>query len=96
MTQRDKKAAFEVRLKAVEIEIKAAEEVRGRKVDPIAKARAQEVVQQLSEAVANYEKQVTKAQAAGNDKKAKEALEAVAARRLWLADAEKSLAEFAI
>lgn len=96
MTQRDKKASFAARFAAVETEIKNAEEVRGRKVDPIAKARAQEVVNQLSDAVANYEKQASKAQAAGNEKKAKEALEAAAARKIWLADAEKNLAEFAI
>lgn len=94
MTQRDKKAAFEARFVAVETQIKSAEEVRWRKVDPVAKARAAEVVRQLSEAVDNYEKQAEKALALGNNKKASEAKEAAAARRLWLADAEKSLAEF--
>jgi hypothetical protein len=95
MTQRDKKAAFEARFQAVEAQIKSAEEVKWRKVDPVAKARAEEVVKQLSDAVANYEKQAAKAKAAGNEKKAAEALEAVAARKTWLAEAEKSLAEFA-
>ncbi|HUW87747.1 MAG TPA: DUF349 domain-containing protein [Candidatus Paceibacterota bacterium] len=94
MTQRDKKAAFEARFAAVEVEIKTAEDVRWRKVDPVAKARATEVVKQLSDAVENYEKQSEKALAAGNTKKATEAKEAAAARRLWLAEAEKSLAEF--
>lgn len=94
MTQRDKKAAFAARFEAVEAQIKSAEEVKWRKVDPVAKARAQEVVKQLSDAVANYEKQAAKAKAAGNEKKMAEALEAVAARRTWLAEAEKSLAEF--
>ena len=95
MTQRDKKAAFETRFEAVEAQIRSAEEVKWRKVDPIAKARAQEVVKQLSDAVANYEKQAEKAKTVGNEKKAAEALEAAAARRTWLAEAEKSLAEFA-
>lgn len=94
MTQRDKKALFEARFAVVETEIKAAEDARWRKVDPVAKARAAEVVKQLSDAVANYEKQAEKAHAAGNTKKANEAKEAAAARRLWLAEAEKSLAEF--
>lgn len=94
MTQRDKKAAFESRFAKVESEIKAAEEARWRKVDPVAKARATEVVRQLAEAVANYEKQAEKALALGNTKKATEAKDAAAARRLWLEEAEKSLAEF--
>lgn len=94
MTQRDKKAAFESRFAKVETEIKAAEEVRWRKIDPVAKARATEVVRQLAEAVANYEKQAEKATVLGNAKKAKEAQDAAAARRLWLEEAEKSLAEF--
>ncbi len=94
MTQRDKKAAFESRFAKVESEIKAAEEARWRKVDPVAKARATEVVRQLAEAVANYEKQSEKALALGNTKKATEAKDAAAARRLWLEEAEKSLAEF--
>ncbi len=95
MTQRDKRAAFDARFNAVEVAIKGAEEDRWRKTDPAAKARALDVVRQLAEAVANYEKQAAKAQAAGNVKKAKEATEAAAARRLWLADAEKGLADFA-
>ena len=95
MTQRDKRAAFDARFNAVEVAIKGAEEDRWRKTDPAAKARALDVVRQLAEAVANYEKQAAKAQAAGNVKKAKEATEAAAARHLWLADAEKGLADFA-
>lgn len=94
MTQRDKKAAFESRFTKVESEIKQAEEARWRKVDPVAKARATEVVRQLAEAVANYEKQAEKALVLGNTKKATEAKDAAAARRLWLEEAEKSLAEF--
>lgn len=94
MTQRDKKAAFETRFAAVETQIKSAEEARWRKVDPAAKARAAEVVKQLSDAVANYEKQAEKAKTLGNAKKAAEAEESAAARRIWLADAEKALAEF--
>ena len=94
MTQRDKKAAFESRFAKVEMQIKQAEEVRWRKIDPVAKARATEVVRQLAEAVANYEKQAEKATGLGNTKKATEARDAAAARRLWLEEAEKSLAEF--
>ncbi len=94
MTQRDKKAAFENRFAKVEAEVKKAEEARWRKIDPIAKSRAAEVVRQLSEAVDNYERLAQKALALGNAKKATEAKDAAAARRLWLEEAEMSLAEF--
>lgn len=95
MTQRDKRAAFDNRFAAVESKLKSAEEDRWRKTDPAAKARASDVVRQLSESVANYDNLVAKAEAAGNTKKATEARESAAARRVWLAEAEKSLAEFA-
>ena len=65
-----------------------------RKTDPTAKARANDVVTQLAAAVENYEKQAAKAEAAGNSKKASELREAAAARKLWLAEAEKGLTEF--
>jgi hypothetical protein len=51
-------------------------------------------VKQLVDSIANYEKVATKSEAAGNAKKAQEALESAAARKIWLADAEKALAEF--
>jgi len=95
MTQRDKRAAFDGRFAAVESQLKSAEEDRWRKTDPAAKARANDVVRKLSEAVANYDQLALKAEAAGNTKKATEARESADARRVWLAEAEKGLAEFA-
>jgi len=95
MTQRDKRAAFDARFAAIESQLKSAEEDRWRKTDPAAKARALDVVRKLSEAVANYDSQAAKAEAAGNTKKATEARESAVARRVWLDEAEKGLAEFA-
>ena len=94
ITNRDNRAALDARVSAVEEAIKSAEAEVWRKSDPAAKARAADVVTQLTESIANYEKAAAKAQAAGNDKKAKEALESAAARKVWLVEAEKSLAEF--
>ena len=94
MTHRDKRSALDARVRVVEEAIKAAEAEVWRKTDPAAKARANEVVRQLSDAIENYEKVAAKATAAGNAKKAAEALESAAARRVWLAEAEKGLAEF--
>lgn len=94
ITNRDKRAALEARVAVVEEAIKSAEAEIWRKSDPAAKARAADVVAQLSESIANYEKAAAKAQAAGNAKKAQDALDSAAARKVWLAEAEKSLAEF--
>jgi hypothetical protein len=94
MTHRDKRAALDARVAKVETTIKEAEAEIWRKTDPAAKKRAQEVVAQLTESIANYEKAAAKFQASGNTKKATEASESATARRVWLAEAEKSLAEF--
>jgi hypothetical protein len=94
MTHRDKRSALDARVRVVEEAIKSAEAEVWRKTDPAAKARANEVVRQLSDAIENYEKVAAKATAAGNAKKATEALESAAARRVWLAEAEKGVAEF--
>ena len=94
ITHRDKRAAFEARIAKVEEEIKSAEAEIWRKTDPSAKARAAEVVTQLEESIENYKKAAAKATSAGNDKKAKEALESAQARTVWLEEAKKHLAEF--
>jgi Domain of Unknown Function (DUF349) len=94
MTARDKRAALDARLEVVEAAYKEAEAAVWRKTDPAAKARAADVVRQLSDAIANYEKVAAKATAAGNTKKAQEAADSAVARKVWLAEAEKNLAEF--
>ena len=94
ITHRDKRAALDARVAKVEEAIKSAEAEIWRKTDPAAKARAADVVKQLADSIANYEKIAAKSTAAGNAKKAQEALDSAAARKVWLAEAEKSLAEF--
>lgn len=91
---RDKRDALDLRLGAVEQEIRTLEEAEKRKGDPTAKARANDVVRQLSEAIAAYEAAAAKAEAAGDAKKAQAARESAEARRVWLAEAERSLATF--
>jgi hypothetical protein len=94
MTDRKKKTAFENRIKKVEDEISEIERNIQRKSDPTAKAQANKVVQGLTEAIENYEKQAEKAEAAGQNAKAMVAREAAAARRVWLEQAQKGLTEF--
>ena len=94
ITDRKRREALENRIKIVNDAIGVAEENHARKSDPTARARAQDVVNQLQDAVNSYQAGARKAQDAGNSKKAQELLEAAEARKTWLAEAEKSLAEF--
>ena len=94
MTHRNKRTSLDARVQAVELVIKEAEAAHWRKSDPAAKARAAEVVKQLSDSIENYEKIAAKSEAVGNAKKAAESRESASARKVWLVEAEKSLAEF--
>jgi hypothetical protein len=53
-----------------------------------------EVVNQLIAAVADYEAKAARADAAGDARKAAELREAASARSIWLAEAQRGLAEF--
>jgi hypothetical protein len=94
MTERSKRAALDTRLSRVEDELHALTEEQNRRTDPTAIARANDVVQGLIDAIAGYEAQAAKAEAAGNSAKAKTAREAAEARKVWLAEAQKGLADF--
>ena len=74
--------------------LKEAEQEHWRRNDPDAKARANNVVSQLQAAIADYESKAAKAEASGDAKKASQLREAAAARSLWLAEAQKGLADF--
>ena len=94
MTERSKRAALDTRLSRIEDEIHTLTEEQNRRTDPTAIARANDVVQGLVDAIAGYEAQAIKADAAGNSAKAKVAREAAEARKAWLAEAQKGLADF--
>ena len=94
MTERSKRAALDERLAKVEDQIRELTDEQTRRTDPTAIARANDVVRGLEEAIANYEAQAVKAEAAGNSAKAMVAREAAEARRGWLAEAKKGLSDF--
>ena len=94
MTERSKRATLDARFEKVESEIEMLQAEHSRRTDPTAIARANDVVQGLSAAIANYEKQAEKAEAAGLSAKAAVAREAAAARKIWLTEAQKGLADF--
>ncbi|MDP9417567.1 MAG: DUF349 domain-containing protein [Actinomycetota bacterium] len=91
---RDAKERVEGRLRRVEQAIRQAEEGEWRRSNPEARARAEVTVSQLRSSIASFEATAAKARDAGNERKATEAEAAAAARREWLAEAEKTLAEF--
>ena len=56
--------------------------------------RARSTVDQLKATISQLEGQLAKAEAAGDSKARQRAEEALAARQSWLAEAERTLAEF--
>ena len=94
MVERNKKAQLDRKIESVELSLKEAEQEQWRRTDPGAKSRAMEVVNQLIAAVADYETKAARAEAAGDSRKAAELREAASARSIWLAEAQRGLAEF--
>ena len=94
MLDKKQKKSLEKRIEKIDQEIFSFEHTEARKSDPSAKAQANSVVKGLIDAIENYEAQAAKAEAAGQVAKAMVAREAAAARRAWLEQAEKGLAEF--
>lgn len=94
MVDRKKRSSLDKRVDIVEMSIKEAEQEQWRRSDPGARARANDVVNQLMSAVADYEAKAERAAAAGDSKKAAQHREAAEARRMWLAEAQKGLADF--
>ena len=86
---------IEGRMRKVEQAVRDAEQDRWKKANPEARARAADLVQQLEETIASLESGLAKARAAGNDRKVREAEQALTARREWLVQAQQALQEFA-
>ena len=81
-------------LRRVEEAVKRAEDAQWKRSNPEALARAEATVNQLRSAIESLETQLAKAQARGDQAATRKAEEAIAARRSWLAEAERTLAEF--
>jgi hypothetical protein len=90
---REARSGVESRLGAVESAIRGADDAARAKSSPAGHSRAKETVDALREAIATLEAKAAKATAAGDERRAKEHTEAAAARREWLALAERTLAE---
>ena len=83
----------EGRLKRVDDAVRGADESEWRRSNPEARARAEATVAQLQASIATLDAQADAARQAGNADEASKAEEAAAARREWLTEAEKTLAE---
>jgi hypothetical protein len=91
---RDSRDRLEGRLRKIEEAVRNAEEKEWRRTNPEARARASGTVAQLRSSIEQLERRLEKARTAGRDKDAKDAEEALTARRAWLEEAERTLAEF--
>ncbi|SDI23144.1 protein of unknown function [Sinosporangium album] len=91
---RDMRDRLEGGLRKVDEAVRRAEEAEWKRSNPEARARAQDTVNQLRRSIEQLEARLAKAGAAGREKDVKEAEEALAARRSWLQEAERTLAEF--
>jgi Domain of Unknown Function (DUF349) len=80
-------------LRRVEDAVRKAEDAQWRRSNPEALARAQGTVEQIRSAIAALEAQLAGATEREDVKAVTEAEEALAARRSWLAEAERTLAE---
>ncbi|GAA4530962.1 DUF349 domain-containing protein [Nonomuraea ferruginea] len=91
---REHRDRLEGGLRKVDEAVRKAEDAEWKRSNPEARARAQSTVDQLRTSIEQLEKRLAKAQAAGRAKDVKEAEEAITARRAWLEEAERTLAEF--
>ncbi|MQA85421.1 MAG: DUF349 domain-containing protein [Streptosporangiales bacterium] len=90
---REVRDRLEGRLRRVEEAVRHAEASRWQRANPEALARAEDTVAQLRSSIAQLEKRAEKARDEGREKVAREAEEALSARREWLAEAERTLSD---
>ncbi|GAA3103643.1 DUF349 domain-containing protein [Streptosporangium carneum] len=91
---REQRDRLEGGLRKIDDAVRKAEEAEWKRSNPEARARAQNTVDQLRKSIEQLETRLAKARSAGKDKDAKDAEEALTARRSWLEEAERTLAEF--
>ena len=80
-------------LRRVEDTVRRAEDSQWRRSNPEALSRARGTVEQIRSAISQLEGQLSRAQQTGDARAQQRAEEALAARRSWLAEAERTLAE---
>jgi hypothetical protein len=91
---RDRIKELEGRMRTVEQAIRGVEDDQWKRSNPEARARAADTVAQLEASLADLEEKKAKADAAGNATKSAEHASAIEARKAWLVEARKALADF--
>jgi hypothetical protein len=91
---RESRDQLEQGLRRVEETVRRAEENQWKRSNPEALARAEATVNQLRAAITSLETQLARAQERDDAKGIRNAEEAIEARQSWLAEAERTLAEF--
>jgi polyhydroxyalkanoate synthesis regulator phasin len=91
---RDSRDQLESSLRRVADAVRKAGDDQWRRTNPEAVARAETTVTQLRAVISQLESRLQRAHEKGDEKGARQAEEALDARRAWLAEAERTLAEF--
>ncbi|GLW06367.1 hypothetical protein Misp01_14970 [Microtetraspora sp. NBRC 13810] len=91
---REQRDRLEGGLRRVDEAVRRAEENEWKRSNPEARARAQDTVNQLRRSIEQLETRLAKARTAGKEKDIRESEDALTARRSWLEEAERTLAEF--
>jgi hypothetical protein len=91
---RDMRDRLETGLRRVEDALRKAEDAQWKRSNPEALARAENTVNQIKTAITSLEAQLTRARERNDEAAIRKAEEALAARREWLTEAERTLAEF--
>jgi len=81
---RDQERALDDKLRVIEQALKSREEVDWKRNNPETKARANDMSQQLQDAIEKLESELSAAEKSGDKKAAKQAADALEARRAWL------------
>jgi Domain of Unknown Function (DUF349) len=92
---RDSQDRLEGGMRKIEESLRKAEDSQWRRTNPEALSRAKGTVEQIRAAINQLERQLAKAESSGDQKAQQQAKEAIEARRSWLAEAERTLAELA-
>jgi hypothetical protein len=91
---REARDHLESGLRRVEDAVRKAEDAQWRRSNPEALARAQDTVNQIKTAITSLETQLARATDRGDTAGIRRAEEGLEARRAWLTEAERTLAEF--
>src|SRR5690606_40680405 len=81
---REQERALDDKLRVIEQALKSREEVDWKRNNPETKARANDMSQQLLDAIEKLEAELAAAESSGDKKAAKQAADALEARRAWL------------